>query len=106
MEGRYFNMSKKKFFIKEEEGIYSVDRSFFNDIETRQEALGIALRTLGEIHNTMYEEVETGIQYIGSIKVIIGLQRCINELNIKWPGLISEIYSVQRKINGKLLGCS
>lgn len=95
---------KKKFFVKEEDGIYTVYDEFFEDIESRSEALVIALRTLGEIHTTLADEaINGGPLYIGSMRVTNGLQRCLDELERRWPFLLLEMKTVSRRIDGHLL---
>ena len=96
-------MARKKFFIKEEEGIYTVDSEFFNDIESREEALMIALRAVGEIHATLKEELDGDLMLIGSIKVTTGLQRSLEELEKRWPNLLTQLYSVPRRIDGHII---
>lgn len=94
----------KKFFVKEDEGIFSVTGEFFDDIESRQEALAIAIKTLGEIQATLTEESGgEGSLFIGNMKVITGLQRTLDELENRWPFLITEMRSVSRRINGHYL---
>jgi hypothetical protein len=99
--------SKKKFFIKEDDGIYVVHDIFFDDIESREEALVIAMRTYGEIHITLQQEVEAGEPlFIGNMKVTTGLQRCLDELEKRWPFLLKELYAVPRRINGHAMSLS
>lgn len=95
---------KKKYFVKEDDGIYTIYDEFFDDIESRDEALVIALRTLGEIHITLADEaLGGGPLYIGSMRVITGLQRCLDELERRWPFLLLEMRSISRRIDGHLL---
>jgi hypothetical protein len=94
-------MAKKKFFIKEDDGIYTVTNDFFNDIERRDEALMIAIRIIDEIHITLKEEVlEDDEMLIGSIKVTTGLQRSLDELEKRWPNLLNQMYSTPRRVDG------
>lgn len=96
--------SKKKFFVKEDDGIYAVHGDFFDDIESREEALVIAMRTYSEIHITLQQEAEAnGPLYIGNMKVITGLQRCLDELERCWPFLLTELYAVSRRLNGQAM---
>ncbi len=98
--------SSKKYFVKEDDGVYVVQDQFFDDIESRDEALVIAMRTYGEIHITLQQEVEAGESlFIGNMKVVTGLQRCLDELERRWPFLLTELRAVPRRINGHLL-CS
>jgi len=98
--------SKKKFFVKEDDGVYAVHDNFFDDIESREEALVIAMRTYGEIHITLQQEAEAGESlYIGNMKVVTGLQRCLDELERRWPFLLIELHAIPRRINGHIL-CS
>ena len=97
-------MARKKFFIKESDGIYVVTDAFFHDIETRDEALMLALRTIDEIHITLTEEaLENDTLLIGSIPVTTGLQRSLDELNKRWPNLLDQMYSTPRIIDGHVL---
>jgi hypothetical protein len=96
----------KKFFVKEDDGIYVVYKEFFNDIESRSEALVIAMRTYGEILFTLQEEASIGESlFIGNMKVITGLQRCLDELDKRWPFLLTELRAISRRINGHVM-CS
>ena len=98
------SFNKKKFFVKEEEGIYVVTEEFFDDIESREEALVIALRVFGEIHTVLKDEsISDGPLYIGNMKVLTGLQRCLDELDRRWPFLLLELRSTPRRINGLIL---
>jgi hypothetical protein len=96
-------MARKKFFIKEEEGIYTVDGEFFNDIESREEALVLAIRAVGEIHATLKEELDGDSMLIGNMKVTTGLQRSLEELEKRWPNLLEEMYSTPRRIDGHVI---
>jgi hypothetical protein len=51
---------RKKFFVKEDDGIFVVYDEFFDDIESRIEALVIAIRTLGEINITLEQGINNG----------------------------------------------
>lgn len=95
--------SPKKYFVKEDDGVYVVFDEFFNDIESRSEALVIALRTVGEIHATLQEEADGSCLYIGNMKVTTGLQRCLDELDRRWPFLLVEMRSMPRRVNGHVL---
>ena len=96
----------RKFFVKEDDGIYIVQDQFFEDIESRSEALVIATRTYGEINVTLQREVENGKSiFIGNMKVVTGLQRCLDELERRWPFLLTELHAVPRRINGHIM-CS
>lgn len=97
-------MAKKKFFIKEEEGIYSVTKEFFDDIENRDEALMLALRAVDELHSTLKEEALDGdSMFIGNMKVTTGLQRSLEELDKRWPSLLEQMYSMPRNIDGRVI---
>ncbi|MCK9567677.1 hypothetical protein M0R72_01850 [Candidatus Pacearchaeota archaeon] len=92
--------TKKKFFIKEVEGIHTVTEEFFSDIESRDEALVLAIRALDEIHTTLKEEVGGDSMVIGTMKVTTGLQRSLEELDKRWPSLLEQMYSTPRNIDG------
>jgi hypothetical protein len=92
---------KKKFFIKDIDGIYTVTEDFFSDIESRDEALILALRAIDEIHTTLKEEVVDGDSIIiGNMKVTTGLQRSLEELDKRWPSLLEQMYSTPRNMDG------
>lgn len=97
-------MAKKKYFIKADDGIYTVTDEFFDDIESRDEALVIVMRAMQEISSTLKDEaLEKDSIIIGSLKVTTGLQRSIDELNKRWPNLLEQIYAVPRCIDGQLI---
>lgn len=96
-------MARKKFFIKEEEGIYTVDGDFFNDIDSRDEALMLAIRAVDEIHTTLKDELDGDSMLIGNMKVTTGLQRSLEELDKRWPNLLEQVYSTPRRINGHVI---
>jgi len=101
---RQQSSKSKKYFVKEDDGIFSVTDEFFDDIESRQEALAIAIRTLGEIQSTLKEEsFDEGSLFIGNMKVTTGLQRTLDELDRRWPFLITEMRIIPRRINGFVL---
>jgi hypothetical protein len=96
------SLKGKKCFVKEDDGVFVVYDEFFEDIESRSEALVIAMRTLGEIHITLEQEAQMGEPlFIGNMKVITGLQRCLDELDRRWPFLITELRATPRRINGQ-----
>jgi hypothetical protein len=93
--------TKKKFFIKDIDGIYTVTEEYFSDIESRDEALVLALRAIDEIHSTLKEEAVDGdSMVIGNMKVTTGLQRSLEELDKRWPSLLEQMYSTPRSIDG------
>jgi hypothetical protein len=92
--------TKKKFFIKDIDGIYTVTEEFFSDIESRDEALVLAIRALDEIHTVLKEEVGGDSMVIGNMRVTTGLQRSLEELDKRWPNLLDQMYSTPRNIDG------
>ncbi|MFA5757964.1 MAG: hypothetical protein WC942_01105 [Clostridia bacterium] len=93
--------SKTKYLVKEEDGIYTIFDDFFDDIQARDEALVIAMRTLSELHIVLKKEAISGKSlFIGNMKITTGFQRCLDELNRRWPFLHVEMYSTQRKVDG------
>jgi hypothetical protein len=97
-------MAKKKYLIKEQEGLYTVHNDFFDDIESRDEALMLAIMALDELHLTLKEEVDDDDSVlIGNLKVTTGLQRSLDELNKRWPSLLNELYSTPRVVNGRVI---
>jgi len=104
VQSKISKSKRVKFFIKDEEGIFSAYSEFFEEIKSRSEALVIALRVLGEIHNTLKEEARLGSPlFIGNMKVITGLQRTLNELEKRYPFLMVEMRAVPRRIDGHVL---
>jgi hypothetical protein len=96
--------NRTRFFVKEDDGIYTVYDEFFQDIQSRDEALVIAMRTLGEIHTVLaHEALEQSTLFIGNMKIVTGLQRCLDELEKRWPFLLLEMHSVSRRINGNVI---
>ena len=94
----------KKFFVKEEDGLYTVHERFFDEIESRNEALVIALRIIGELHSTLKDEaLGGGPLFVGNMKVTTGLQRSLDELEKRWPFLLIEMRAVPRRVNGNIL---
>jgi hypothetical protein len=98
---------KKKFFIKEEEALYTVTDEFFDDIQSRAEALMLAIRAIDELHLTLKEEALEGDDvFIGNMKVTTGLQRSLEELDKRWPNILDQIYSSTWSIDGRTIICS
>lgn len=93
----------RKYFVKEEDGIFTVHAEFFDAIESREEALAIALRCMGEMHATLSEEGDGVPFFIGNMKVTTGLQRTLDELEERWPFLLTEMRAVPRRINGHII---
>jgi hypothetical protein len=98
---------KKKFFIKEAEALYTVTDEFFDDIQSRAEALMLAIRAIDELHLTLKEEALEGDDvFIGNMKVTTGLQRSLEELDKRWPNILDQIYSSTWSIDGRTIICS
>ena len=97
--------SNPKFFIRDENGIFVGYIDFFDTLQSRTEAIDLAIRIIGEIHLTLMQEVDVGKPlFIGNMKVVTGLQRSLDELEKRWPCLLDEVYSVERRIGGCTLG--
>jgi hypothetical protein len=96
--------TKKKFLIKDEGNIFTVPVDYFDDIETRDEALLLALLAIDELHTTLKDEaLEDDVIFVGNMKVTTGLQRSLEELNKRWPKLLDQVYSTPRSIEGRVI---
>lgn len=96
--------TKKKFIIKDEGNLYTVPVDYFDDIESRDEALVLALLAIDELHTTLKEEaLEDDVIFIRRMKVTTGLQRSLEELNKRWPRLLDQVYSIPRSIEGRVI---
>lgn len=91
----------KRYFVKEDDGIFIVKDEFFKAIESRAEALVVCMRTYFELQKRLKEDAVDGdVSYIGNMKVTTGLERSLNELNRLYPGLLDELRSVDRRYEG------
>ena len=91
----------KKYFVKEEDGIFVVKEEFFQAIESRTEALCIAMRTFHMLQKQLMEDaIEGEDSYIGNMKVINGLERTLAKLDEMFPCLLAEFRSVDRRNDG------
>jgi hypothetical protein len=93
---------ERKYFVKEDDGIFIVKEDFFKAIGSREEALMVGVRTYFEIQNCLKEEALDGeISFIGNMKVVTGLERTLEKLDSIFPFLLRELHSVERKFEGK-----
>lgn len=93
--------SDKKYFVKEDNGIFVVKSTYFDAIKSRTEAIAMALRTLFELRRQLQEDaLDNSNSFIGAMKVTTGLDRTLSELDCRFPLLLSEIKSVERRTNG------
>ena len=91
----------KKYFVKEEDGIFVVKDDFFEAIESRTEALCIAMRTFYMLQKQMMEDaIEGEDSYIGNMKVVNGLERSLAKLDEMFPCLLDEFRLVDRRNEG------
>lgn len=95
-------MSKgRKYFVKEDDGIFIVERDFFKTIESREEALMIGSRTYFELLKRLTEDaLEGNTSYIGNMKVVTGLDRTLEALGKRFPCLLDELRAVERRHEG------
>lgn len=86
-----------------------VDQKFFDDIATRQEALCVALNTYDMLNEIIIQEcVENEEKFVNNnMKFSKCLQRCLDELDRRYPFLIHEMTSMSIKFKSgrKLVNC-
>jgi hypothetical protein len=91
----------KKYFVKQEDGIFVVNETFFEQIKSRSVALGLAMRTWHQLHDQLRVDAVDGENtFIGNMKVITGLERSLVELDKRHPYLLLEVRSIERRHNG------
>ena len=92
----------KKFFVKEEDGIFVVKEPFFEQIPSRAVAIGIALRTWHQLRDQLCTDaIDDENTFIGNMLVTTGLERTLVELDRRFPFLLREIRSVERRHEGR-----
>lgn len=95
---------KRLILIKDETGVFKITPEFFEGIQSRNEALIIAMRVYDEINNTlMREHLEGGIVRVSNQRVTDGLLLCLTHLEKIYPCLMIEMLSGKKFLNGKVL---
>ncbi len=91
----------RKFFIKENDDISIVSANYFANI-TKHDAVNIGVQTYLELQQQMVRDAVAGREHrLGSIPIVEGLQRSLTTLEKMYPFLMSEIFSVQRRMSGQ-----
>ena len=83
----------RKFFIKEAGDISVVGKKYFDCLK-RADALGIGVQIYLELQQQLKHNRPS---YIGTIKLIDGMTRSLEELEARFPFILHEINSVDRK---------
>jgi hypothetical protein len=92
----------RKFFVKEDAGVFVVKSSYFDNIESRVKAMVIGILTLAELERQLMEDaIEGQNAFIGSMKVTTGLERSLAELDLRFPRLLKEIRGTERRHAGR-----
>ncbi len=89
------------YLILDKGDIFLVKDSFFNTIQTRAAAMGLALEVYFEIQRTLKEEAITQNElFIGEVKVVAAFEQTLHELESRFPFLMYELRSVDRRMDG------
>jgi hypothetical protein len=96
---------KNKILVKENDGIYAVNASYFSSIKAklpkeaaRMIALDLAIKSYNEIQRALLvEATENKEVIVGGVRVVDGLLSCLDELENNFPCIVQEIHAVQRK---------
>lgn len=106
-------MSKKKvkhprkFFIKENDDLVVVGRKYFDSILTREDALGIGIRTFLELQDILKQNAVLGGEaYVGTIDLVDGFERTLNELEKRFPFIMQQIHNTEYRNYGMRVGKS
>lgn len=95
---------KRLILIKDDTGVFKITTEFFESIQTRNEALIIAMRVYDEINNTLLREhLEEGVVKVSNQRVTDALLLCLTHLEKKYPCLMIEMLSGRKFLNGKVL---
>ena len=95
---------KHKYLVATEDSFVRVDDEFFEGISNRQQALGVCLKQCFALNKRLVEDAVAGkIKKVGRVIVADGLQDTISELDVRWPCLLDEIYSVTRSSSNIVL---
>lgn len=93
---------QKKFLIKEDNTVYLVSDQYFADITSRTEAFNIGLQIYLEIQRVLKEEASSkDILYIGNTKVITALDRSLTAIEARYPLIMKEIISMDKRMDGQ-----
>jgi len=91
----------RNYFVKDDGEIFVVKDAFFEDVESREEALHLALEAWFELLEQLSDDGMAGANsLIGNMKVTTGLERTLAKLDEKYPGLLVQMRSVERRANG------
>ena len=91
----------RRYFVIDEGELYIVKDGFFADVESRLDALYLALGTWFELRKQLTEDAETEVNtLIGNMKITTGLERTLAKLDETYPGLLVEMRSIERRADG------
>lgn len=91
----------RKYVLRDEQGIFIAHRDFFDTIETREQALSMALMCIAAIHDTLQEDaIEGDDTYVGNMKLTTGLDHSLEELDRRFPHLMREVSSLEIRNRG------
>lgn len=92
----------KKYFVKRNDGIFVANDQFFDHIDSRHMALGIAVLTWNQLHEQLREDATRDENtFIGNMKITTGLERTLVELDRRFPFLLREVRDVERRHQGR-----
>lgn len=92
----------RKYFVKKDDGIFVVNDSFFDQINSRAVALSLAIRTWYQLQDQLRADAVDGENtFIGNMKITTGLERSLAELDKRHPYLLLEVRSVERRYQGR-----
>jgi hypothetical protein len=95
---------KRLILMKDDAGIFKIKPDFFESIQSRNEALIMAMRVYDEINNTLLKEYsdQTDVM-VNNQRMTDGFLLCLNYLEKKFPCLMIEMLSGKKFLNGKVL---
>lgn len=93
--------SQKKYLIKEDNEVYLVSDKYFSDIASRNEAINIGMQIYLEIQRTLKEDaLSKDVSYVGNTKVTTALNRSLDALEERYPLILREILSIEKRLDG------
>ncbi|HJZ22906.1 MAG TPA: hypothetical protein VJ201_00455 [Candidatus Babeliales bacterium] len=91
----------RKFFVFENNNVIVVGRKYFDDLKSREEALGIAVQVHLELQRQLQQDAGFGYNSRwGTIRLADGLNRSLQELEVRYPFILKAIHCMNLKNNG------
>lgn len=95
----------RKFFVIENDDLVVVGRKYFDSFITREDALGTGIQTFLALQEVLRQNAVLGGEaYVGTIDLVDGFERTLNELERRFPFILQQIHNTEYRSYGLRIG--